>query len=87
MYEIDNSPVGRCIRPLTLGRRNWLFVDSDVSARDTAVYLTLISLCNLLGITPYKYFYSILPKLHENMTANEYTQLLPEKIAELMKKQ
>lgn len=86
-YEIDNSAVERCIRPLTLGRRNWLFVDSDDSARDTAVYLTLIGSCNLLGIAPYKYFCTILPKLHENMTADEYTQLLPEKIAELMKKQ
>ena len=86
-YEIDNSAVERSIRPLTLGRRNWLFVDSDDSARDTAVYLTLVGSCNLLGIAPYKYFCDILPKLHENMTPDEYEQLLPYRIAEKMKKQ
>ena len=85
-YEIDNSAVERSIRPLTLGRRNWLFVDSDESARDTAVYLTLVGSCNLLGIAPYKYFCDILPKLHENMTSDEYALLLPYKIAEQMKK-
>ena len=41
-YEIDNNAVERSIRPITLGRKNWLFVDSDESARDAAVYMTLI---------------------------------------------
>ena len=86
-YEIDNSAVERSIRPLTLGRKNWLFVDSDDSARDTAVYLTLVGSCNLLGIAPYQYFCTILPRLHANMTYDEYTQLLPYKIAEQMKNQ
>ena len=85
-YEIDNSAVERSIRPLTLGRKNWLFVDSDDSAKDTAVYLTLVGSCNLLGIAPYKYFCHILPRLHENMTYDEYTQLLPYKVAEQIKK-
>ena len=84
-YEIDNSAVERSIRPLTLGRRNWLFVDSDDSARDTAVYLTLIGSCNLLHIAPYKYFCTILPKLHADMSPDEYSQLLPYKIAQQMK--
>ena len=30
--EIDNNPVERAIRPLTLGRRNWLFAGSDAGA-------------------------------------------------------
>ena len=64
-----------------------LFVDSDDSARDTAVYLTLVGSCNLLGIAPYQYFCTILPRLHANMTYDEYTQLLPYKIAEQMKNQ
>ena len=55
-YEIDNNAVERSIRPITLGRKNWLFVDSDESAKDAAVYMTLIGSCSLLGIAPYKYF-------------------------------
>ena len=85
-YEIDNNAVERSIRPLTLGRKNWLFVDSDDSAKDTAIYLTLIGSCNLLGVAPYRYFETILPRLHDGMKDKEYTELLPYKIAEQMKK-
>ena len=81
-YEIDNNIVERSIRPITLGRKNWLFVDSDESAKDAALYMTLIGSCNLLGIAPYKYFEYILPRLHGNMTREEYKELLPYKVAE-----
>ena len=84
-YDIDNNAVERSIRPLTLGRTNWLFVDSDESARDTAIYMTLAGSCNLLGITPYKYFMAILPQLHTGMTNDEYERLLPYAIAEKMR--
>ena len=84
-YDIDNNAVERSIRPLTLGRKNWLFVDSDDSAKDTAIYLTLIGSCNLLGITPYEYFMTILPRLKPTMTDEDYKQLLPYKIAEEIK--
>ncbi len=84
-YDIDNNAVERSIRPLTLGRKNWLFVDSDESAKDTAIYLTLVGSCNLLGIAPYRYFMTILPRLHNNMTTEEYEKLLPYKIAEEIK--
>ena len=84
-YEIDNNAVERSIRPLTLGRKNWLFVDSDDSARDTAIYLTLIGSCNILGIAPYKYFEFVLPRLTGNKKDGGYTQLLPYKVAEMIK--
>ena len=81
-YDIDNNIVERSIRPITLGRKNWLFVDSDESARDAAVYMTLIGSCNLLGMAPYNYFEYILPRLHGSMTEEEYRELLPYKVAE-----
>ena len=85
-YEIDNNVVEHSIRPLTLGRKNWLFVDSDESARDTAIYLTLIGSCNMLGIAPHTYFQTILPRLRDNMTKEQLTALLPYKVAEELKK-
>lgn len=84
-YDIDNNVVERSIRPLTLGRKNWLFVDSDESACDTAIYLTLIGSCNMLGIEPYKYFETILPRLRDNMTTEQLTAMLPYKVAEVLK--
>jgi transposase len=85
-YEIDNNAVERSIRPVTLGRKNWLFVDSDESAKDAAVYMTLIGSCNLRGIAPYKYFEYVLPRLHGNMTKQDYEKLLPYKVAKEIRK-
>ena len=85
-YEIDNNAVERSIRPITLGRKNWLFVDSDESAKDAAVYMTLVGSCNLLGIAPYKYFEYILPRMREGMTKEEYEKLLPYRVAEEIRK-
>ena len=84
-YDIDNNIVERSIRTVTLGRKNWLFVDSDESARDTAIYLTFIGSCNMLGIDPYKYFETILPRLSDGMTTEQLTALLPYKVAEELK--
>ena len=84
-YDIDNNVVERSIRPLTIGRKNWLFVDSDESARDTAIYLTLIGSCNMLGIEPYKYFETILLRLQDNLTTEQLTAMLPYKVAEELK--
>ena len=84
-YDIDNNIVERSIRTITLGRKNWLFVDNDESARDTAIYLTLIGSCNMLGIEPYKYFETILPRLSDGMTTEQLTALLPYKVAKELK--
>ena len=77
---MDNT-VERSIRYITLGRKNWLFVDNDESAKGAALYMTLVGSCNLLGIAPYRYFEYILPRLHDNMTKEEYKELLPYKVA------
>lgn len=63
------------------------FVDSDESARDTAIYLTLIGSCNMLGIEPYRYFMAILPRLHDDMTTEQLAALLPYKVAEELKEE
>ena len=84
-YDIDNNIVERSIRPITLGRKNWLFVDNDESARDTAIYLTLIGSCNMLGIDPYTYFETILPRLRDNITTEQLTAMLPYNLAEELK--
>ena len=52
MYHIDNNPVERSIRPIALGRKNWLFINNDESGEDLAVISTLIQSCELLKINP-----------------------------------
>ena len=52
MYNIDNNPVERSIRPIALGRKLWLIIKNDESGEDLAVISTLIQTCELLGINP-----------------------------------
>lgn len=39
-YEIDNNGIERMIRPIAVGRKNYLFVENDETAEDHALYYT-----------------------------------------------
>jgi len=53
--EIDNNAAERAIKPLVIGRKNWLFAGSDRGARHGAILFSVISSCKLHGKDPYAY--------------------------------
>ncbi|MCB0649258.1 MAG: transposase, partial [Saprospiraceae bacterium] len=53
--EIDNNLVENAIRPLALGRKNYLFAGSDDAAMNIAKFYSLFSSCKALNINPYDY--------------------------------
>lgn len=63
IYNIDNNPVERSIRPMTLGRKNWLFIKNDSSGEDLAVIRTLIGSCELLGVNPRDWLNDVFSKI------------------------
>jgi transposase len=50
---IDNNPVERSIRPVAIGKKNWLFVGSERSGQRAAIIQSLIGTAKLNGIDPY----------------------------------
>lgn len=52
---VDNNACERAIRPIAVGRRNWLFAGSMRGGRAAAVAYTLIESCKQLGIDPIDY--------------------------------
>ncbi len=46
----DNNAVENTIRPVALGRRNWLFAGSDEGAKRLAILYTLLGSCQIAGI-------------------------------------
>jgi transposase len=60
---IDNNLAENTIRPVALGRKNWLFAGSLEAAQRMAIFYSLIATCKINGINPYEYFYDILPKV------------------------
>jgi transposase len=59
---IDNNLCENTIRPVALGRKNWLFAGSIDGAKRMAIIYSLVATCKLNSINPYEYFLDILPK-------------------------
>lgn len=74
--EIDNNLVENKIRPLAVGRKNWLFIGSEVAGDRSAIIYTIIETCRDLGITPDEYLQTLLEEL-PNRTNQNYHDLLP----------
>ena len=60
---IDNNLVENAIRPVALGRKNWLFAGSPEAAQRMAIIYSIVATCKINGINPYEYFNDILPKV------------------------
>jgi transposase len=60
---IDNNAVENAIRPLALGRKNWLFVGSQQAGERSAVVMSLIESAKLNGHDAWAYLKDVLTKL------------------------
>jgi transposase len=75
--NIDNNPVENSIRPVAVGRKNYLFAGSHEAAQRSAMLYSLLGTCKLHGINPTVWLVDILKRLplHPINTVNE---LLPQ---------
>jgi transposase len=75
---IDTNHLEREIRPIALGRRNWLFCWTEIGARYVGVIQSLIATCRLQGISPYTYLVDVLQRIdaHPATRAHELTPRL-----------
>jgi transposase len=74
--EIDNNLVENAIRPVALGRKNWLFAGSHAAAQRGAIIFSLVETCKMNGIDPYKWLYIVLEKLPA-ANSSEFDGFLP----------
>ena len=72
--RIDNNAVEQQIRPIAIGRKNYLFFGSVDGGRRAAVLYTVINSCKLAGIDPFAYLRDIFPLVH---TESEIAKLTP----------
>jgi transposase len=78
--EIDNNIIERAIRPVALGRKNWLFSGSDTGAQTAALVISLVGTCTLCDVEPSRYLRNLLRVL-PNFKGKDYADLLPGNIA------
>ena len=60
---IDNNHVENRIRPWALGRRNWLFIGSQLAGDRAAVVMSLLQSAKLNGHEPWAYLKDVLTRL------------------------
>jgi transposase len=60
---IDTNQLEREIRPIALGRKNWLFCWTEVGARHVGIIQSLLASCRLQGVDPYLYLVDVLQRV------------------------
>ena len=78
--EIDNNSAERAIRPIVLGRRNYLFAGSDAGGERAANLYSLINSALLNAMDPYLYLRHVLARITEH-PINLIAALLPWNVA------
>jgi transposase len=73
---IDNNPAERAIRPVAIGRKNWLFAGSDAGGETLADAMTLIETAKLAGLNPEAYLTDVLARINDHRISR-LEELLP----------
>lgn len=73
---IDNNPAERAMRPVGIGRKNWLFAGSDTGGETLARAMTLIESAKMNDLDPQAYLADVLDRIHDHK-ANRLDELLP----------
>ena len=75
-YEIDNNLVENSIRPVALGRKNYLFAGSHEGARRAAMIYSFVGSCKMNNIDPSLWLKDVLSRISDHK-ANKLDELLP----------
>jgi len=75
--EMDSNPVENRIRPITLGRKNFLFAGHDVGGCNWARIASLVETCKINDVNPFAYFKATLEAIAAGHPQNRLDELLP----------
>ncbi len=64
--EPDNNPAERAMKPIALGRKNFLFVGSEGGGKAAAIAYTLVESAKLNGVDPQAWLTDVLSRIAEH---------------------
>jgi transposase len=76
LIEIDNNAAERVLRAVALGRKNYLFAESDSGGERAAAIYSLIGTAKLNGLDPEAYLREVLQRIAKH-PINRIEDLLP----------
>ena len=74
--EFDNNTAKRAVRPITLGRKNYLFIGSEVDGKSVAIAYTLIETAKMNKVNPEAWLAWVLERIQDH-PANRIDDLMP----------
>ena len=75
---IDNAPAEQAIRPLAVGRRNWLHIAGDGGLKSAAVLLSMAASAKRHGVNPWAYVKHLLTASAARKPDADFSDLLPD---------
>jgi transposase len=61
--DIDNNVAERALRPVAIGRKNWLFAGSDAGGHRAAILYSIMATCKRHGVDPFAYLRDVLDRV------------------------
>lgn len=77
--EIDNNLAENAIRPITLGRKNYLFAGSQRGAERDAMFYSFFGTCKKNNVNPFEWLKKVL-ELIPDYKVGQLTKLLPQNL-------
>ena len=74
--DIDTNVLERSLRPIPMGKKNWLFCFNEVGAEVVGICQTIIVTCKMQGIDPYEYMVDVLQRIDRH-PQNQIADLIP----------
>ena len=75
--RLDNNVAERAVRPLAIGRKNWLFFGSPDGGEAGAILFSLVQTCRGLGINPREYLEDVMRRIM-GYNSQKLHELLPD---------
>ena len=75
-FMIDNNLIENTIRPVALGRKNYLFAGSHDAAQNAAMIYSLLATCKMNNVEPFHWLKDVLTRISDH-PANQLHKLLP----------
>ena len=77
MLEIDSNLIENSIRPLALGRKNYLFAGSHDAAKDIAMFYSFFATCTKNDIDPQKWLTYVIQNINDTQES-DLKNMLPQ---------
>lgn len=74
--ELTNNAAERAIKPFVIGRKNWIFSDTEKGAQATAVICSVVETAKAAGAKPFEFIHRIFEKLR-SYDFRSFEELLP----------